>query len=1266
MGFKARQNNLDSNSYPYNYATNIGTGSIFNTATQLDFLRDFTRETQVTYPRWPYWRFAPSAGIGFGYEFSRYFSMAAEWKVSFPQTDLLDGHGANNTNFADYNKDIHHYVGLSLDFGLFGGGHTHTTPPPTDPNTYTPSGDGPQIVMITPSGPTYEAPSGCMFEVRARLYNVRNKALVTFTQNGITIDPAAYNFSETTGDFSAMVNLAPGINNFQLIGRNRYGTVSKTFTATCQQVVIVPIDPQPTGYPPQIFVTYPTACPAIIPDCRTVVKATVYNIRSKQDLTIYHNGVQVPIQFYEYYAGNNEVVMNVDLTPGDHRFEFVAQNPFGQATATAMLRCPEVQPNLPGVVITTPSITPYTSPNCLQTVVATVTGVQNKNDISVFVDRMLLSPNAWSFNPGTKQLTLTVSLQQGVESMVEIMARNQFGSASDVQMLRCFQQMPPPDVVIVNPNGGVYQGTNCNQVVTAQIFNIYGIQDIRVLFGNQVVSPQNYSFNSMNQLFVMDVPLTPGIGEHFTIIATNSVGSDQATVQLSCTQPVEQQITICHIPPSNPAYVQTLSIPVSQWPGHQAHGDVQGPCSTSMISICFQGQPMSISQSAWPAFQSMGATQGNCQEPKVTICHIPPGNPSAAATMTIPQSAWAGHQAHGDVQGACSTTMVAICYNGQNISVSQTVWPVYQGLGATQGPCPAQTVTICHIPPGNPAAAQTMTIPQTAWASHQAHGDVQGPCSTTMVQICYQGQTMTVSQSAWPAFQTLGATQGPCPPRQITICHIPPGNPTAAATITINETAWPAHQGHGDVQGACASAQSTLCYQGQTVTVTNTAVPALLNLGATNGACPPAEITICHIPPGNPGAASTITIPQTAWAAHQGHGDVQGACSSNLISICYQGQTLVISETLWAYYQGLGAVRGACPTRTIEICHIPPGNPAGAQTITIPESAWLSHSAHGDTQGACNMTPMTICYREGLSRTGRTLTIPTAAWPAYQALGATQGPCPVESITICHIPPANPNAPVTMTIPVTEWASHQAHGDTQGECDMSTVTICHVVTGGASQTLQIPRASLAFHLGHGDTQGACPEPQVTICHIPPGDPLHPQTLTIPQSAWAGHQGHGDTQGACNMTLVTICYRDVTIQVPQASLQIYLSQGATQGACPVPDNLNICHIPPGDPSHPQSINIPRNAWPAHQAHGDTQGDCNMTPIRICLAGQQLNIPTASWPAYQSQGATQGDCPAQPITICHIPPGDPGNPVTMTIPQTDWVATKATATRKALAI
>jgi hypothetical protein len=37
-------------------------------------------------------------------------------------------------------------------------------------------------------------------------------------------------------------------------------------------------------------------------------------------------------------------------------------------------------------------------------------------------------------------------------------------------------------------------------------------------------------------------------------------------------------------------------------------------------------------------------------------------------------------------------------------------------------------------------------------------------------------------------------------------------------------------------------------------------------------------------------------------------------------------------------------------------------------------------------------------------------------------------------------------------------------------------------------------------------------------------------------------------------------------------------------------MTICHVPPGNPSKKVTITIGSSAWPAHQAHGDTEGSC----------------------------------------------------------------------------
>jgi hypothetical protein len=197
----------------------------------------------------------------------------------------------------------------------------------------------------------------------------------------------------------------------------------------------------------------------------------------------------------------------------------------------------------------------------------------------------------------------------------------------------------------------------------------------------------------------------------------------------------EQEITICHIPPGNSGNPQTLIIPLSAWPAHQAHGDNLGEC----VAVTPPNPPAPVA------------------EEKITICHIPPGNSGNPQTLIIPLSAWPAHQAHGDNLGECVVVVppspppaertTTICHippgnsgNPQTLTIPISAWPAHQAHGDNLGECVAVTppnppapvaeekITICHIPPGNSGNPQTLTIPISAWPAHQAHGDNLGAC----------------------------------------------------------------------------------------------------------------------------------------------------------------------------------------------------------------------------------------------------------------------------------------------------------------------------------------------------------------------------------------------------------------------------------------------------------------------------------------------------------------------------------------------------------
>ena len=86
-------------------------------------------------------------------------------------------------------------------------------------------------------------------------------------------------------------------------------------------------------------------------------------------------------------------------------------------------------------------------------------------------------------------------------------------------------------------------------------------------------------------------------------ITLTGLRSEERTVLLAVeTESVaivdSDEITICHIPPGNPANAHSITISDSAWPAHQGHGDTLGPCPGEASSSTSSSVPSSLSSSA--------------------------------------------------------------------------------------------------------------------------------------------------------------------------------------------------------------------------------------------------------------------------------------------------------------------------------------------------------------------------------------------------------------------------------------------------------------------------------------------------------------------------------------------------------------------------------------------------------------------------------------------------------------------------------------------
>ena len=72
-----------------------------------------------------------------------------------------------------------------------------------------------------------------------------------------------------------------------------------------------------------------------------------------------------------------------------------------------------------------------------------------------------------------------------------------------------------------------------------------------------------------DDVFALEIKLQDDVADDDNVTTASACGVTGA----------DKKVTICHRPPGNPDHAKTLSIGVSAWPAHEAHGDSCGACT---------------------------------------------------------------------------------------------------------------------------------------------------------------------------------------------------------------------------------------------------------------------------------------------------------------------------------------------------------------------------------------------------------------------------------------------------------------------------------------------------------------------------------------------------------------------------------------------------------------------------------------------------------------------------------------------------------------
>jgi len=509
----------------------------------------------------------------------------------------------------------------------------------------------------------------------------------------------------------------------------------------------------------------------------------------------------------------------------------------------------------------------------------------------------------------------------------------------------------PPSIQVTNP---AQSGQTVQQAAFNITANVANAATMTCTVNGNVI-PSNFALT--NGIFSSTVNLSNGVNV-IVLNAVNSCGTDSETFTVNYTAPVDntpQQVTICHYPPGNSGNPQTIEIPLSAWPAHQAHGDVLGPCPVVDTPPC---NPPSI-QVTNPT-QSGQTVQQSAFNITANISNIANNQ---GILYTVNGKPFTGFSFNN---GAFS--------NSANLNLGLNTFTITatNGCGTDtetitinySEPAP-QTMTICHK--GN-RTQETMVIPVSDWPMHQAHGDVVGPCPTVdptppcnppSIQVTNPTQSgQTVQQTAFNItanISNIANNQG--------IVYTVNGKP---------------YTGFSFNNGSFSNSVSlnpglntfTLTVMNDCGTDTETIT---INYAAPAPPCNPPSIQVTN-PTQN---GTTVQLSSFVFGAN-----VMNVSNNQGVVMTVNGKPFTGFD--FAPTKGGGLTSGLMLNPGKNIIVITATNECGTDTETIT----INYAPPVEQK-------VIICHKA--DRTTQTLEIPMSEWPAHQAHGDVLGPCPEQA-----------------------------------------------------------------------------------------------------------------------------------------------------------------------------------------------------------------------------------------------------------------------------
>jgi len=479
----------------------------------------------------------PTAGIFFGYQLSRSFTLGIEYKTNFYLTEenSITGIDLDNRILSGSGLDRNSYITLGFKWSLGGGASSGGRSDYSDVTSserrtttdVTPGSVPPPTVNITdPPAESYRTTSRS-HTIRATVNNVSGPDNISFNQNGIPNNNFSYNTS--TRNFEAKVNLRFGQNDFQIKATNR--------TSTAEDRVKITVENPTQAYAPAPAVRFSSPSDEEVTSSseRMDVTAVVRNISRKEDIQLTLNGSNTP---FEFNPVSRSVTIDVPLVPGNNKLLIQGSNESGSAKdELTIIYDRTVSVAMPAVRFINPLEKVEVASDRFPLRAGTE-NVSGRNDVTLKLNGSGIGN--FNFSPAG-EVTANLRLSDG-SNIVEITARNEAGVASErttITYTKPAIRISPPQISIISPANSPFTTYEQSEDLRATVLNVNSKENITLNINGS--NTRNFNFISATRELTASITLRDG-SNTVTISAVNESGSDTKN------QVFNKEVKICPLP----------------------------------------------------------------------------------------------------------------------------------------------------------------------------------------------------------------------------------------------------------------------------------------------------------------------------------------------------------------------------------------------------------------------------------------------------------------------------------------------------------------------------------------------------------------------------------------------------------------------------------------------------------------------------------------------------------------------------------------------